>query len=138
MNSEEKYYRGIIAGSFDLIHPGYVLMFEDAKRICKHLIVALQTDPTLDRDYKERPIHNLEERKIILSSIKYIDEIVTYSTESDLYNLLKEIDFDVRILGSDYENIKYNGSDLNKPVYFHRRDHEWSTSRLKNKIRRKK
>jgi len=137
MANKRKYYKGLIAGSFDLIHPGYVLMFEDAKRICNYLIVALQTDPTLDRSYKEKPVHTLEERRIILSAVKYVDEIIVYATEADLYNVLKTTDFDVRVLGSDYRDSEYNGSDLNIPVYFHKRDHEWSTSGLKNKIRRK-
>ena len=126
---------GFLAGSFDLIHPGYILMFEDAKKYCDHLIVALQTDPTIDRPAKNKPVQTIEERKIILSSIKYIDEILIYETEKDLYNLLKNIKIDVRILGSDYEDKVYNGYDLDIPVHFHKRNHNWSTTNLKNKIR---
>jgi glycerol-3-phosphate cytidylyltransferase len=126
---------GFIAGSFDLIHPGYILLFEDAKKVCNHLIVGLQTDPTIDRPHKNKPVQSLEERKLILSSIKFIDEIITYSTEQDLYNLLKKTKIDVRILGSDYKNTNFNGHDLNIPTYFHSRDHAWSCSGLKNKIK---
>ena len=126
---------GFLAGSFDLIHPGYILMFQDAKKYCNHLIVGLQTDPTIDRPTKNKPVQTIEERKIILSSIKYIDEIIIYETEKDLYNLLKNNKIDIRILGSDYEDKIYNGYDLNIPVYFHKRNHNWSTTNLKNKIR---
>lgn len=125
---------GFLAGSFDLIHPGYILMFEDAKTVCDHLIVALQTDPTLDRPNKNKPVQTLEERKKILSSIKFIDEIVIYSSEDDLYNLLKNTKIDVRILGSDYKNTKFNGFDLSIPIHFHDRSHNWSTTNLKKKI----
>jgi glycerol-3-phosphate cytidylyltransferase len=126
---------GFLAGSFDLIHPGYILMFKDAKRVCDYLIVGLQTDPTIDRTYKNKPVQTFEERKMILSGIQYVDEIKKYETESDLYNLLKNTHIDVRILGSEYKNSQINGGDLNIPIHFHQRDHNWSTSKLKNLIK---
>ena len=129
--------RGIIAGCFDLIHPGYVKMFEDAKSVCDYLVVALQSDPTIDRPntHKTRPAQTLEEREIILSSIRWIDEIVTYDTELDLYNILKTKNVQLRILGSDYKDKQYTGEDLDIDVYFHDRDHSWSSTELKGRIR---
>ena len=129
---------GFIAGCFDMIHPGYIKMWRDAKRVCNHLIIGLQTDPTIDRSFKNKPIHSVEERLTILKAIKYIDEIVIYETEEDLYELLKNLDIDIRILGSDYENVEYNGHDLEIPVYFHQRDHDWSATNLKNKIKNRR
>lgn len=125
---------GFIAGSFDIIHPGYILMFQDAKNVCDHLIVALQTDPTIDRPEKNKPVQSYDERKIVLESIKHVDEIVKYTTEKELYELLSKTKIDVRILGSDYEEEKYNGHDLNIPVYFHKRNHDWSSTKLKKMI----
>ena len=135
MTKKTNYKKGLIAGSFDLIHPGYIKMFQDAKKICDCLIVALQSDPTIDRPEKNKPVQTLEERKIILNSIKYIDEILVYDTEQSLYSLLKSTKINIRILGSDYKNKSYTGDDLNIPVYFHERDHAWSTSCLKEKIK---
>jgi len=126
---------GFLAGSFDVMHPGYICMFEDAKRVCNYLIVALQTDPTVDRPSKNRPVQTLEERKMILSAIKYVDEIKTYTTEKELYNLLKETQIDVRILGTDYLDKPYNGSDLSIPIHFHSRGHDWSSTKLKTLIK---
>lgn len=125
---------GFIAGSFDIIHPGYILMFHDAKNACDHLIVALQTDPTIDRPEKNKPVQTFAERKMILESILYVDEILEYTTEKELYNLLRKTKIDVRILGSDYEGDQYNGHDLGIPVYFHKRDHQWSSTKLKKMI----
>ena len=127
---------GFLAGAFDLIHPGYVLMFQDAKKVCDYLIVALQTDPTVDRPAKMKPVQSYEERKMILESIKFVDEVVKYTTEEDLYKLLKDTNIDIRILGTDYKDKKFNGCDLGIPIHFHKRDHNWSTSNLKNKIKR--
>ncbi len=126
--------RGLIAGTFDLIHPGYIKMFQDAKSVCDHLIIALQEDPSLERSTKYSPLHTLEERKIILNAIKYVDEICVYKTEKDLENLLKSIQPDYRILGSDYKNDPFTGDELNIEVYYHERDHDWSYSRLRRKL----
>lgn len=129
-----KYSRGLIAGSFDIIHPGYVRMFKESKEICEHLIVALQDDPTIDRPHKCKPVQDWEERREILSSIKYVDEILSYSTESELLQLLRSTDYDVRILGSDYTGKDYTGRELEKPAYFCNRKHDYSTTALKRKI----
>lgn len=110
-------------------------MFEDAASICDYLIIALQSDPTIDRPEKNKPVQTLEERMIILNSIKYVDEIVLYDTEDDLYNLLKTTKIDVRILGTDYKEKKFTGDDLNIPIHFHERSHKWSASDLKKRIK---
>jgi glycerol-3-phosphate cytidylyltransferase len=130
--------RGIVAGCFDLIHPGYIKMFEDAKSACDHLVVALQSDPTVDRpdSHKTKPIQTVEERELVLSAIRWVDEIIKYNTEKELYEILKTKNIDVRILGSDYKAINYTGDDLGMEVYFHERSHEWSATNLKERIRK--
>ena len=130
---------GIVAGNFDVIHPGYVRLFEDAKNnACNVLIVALQGDPTIERPYKCKPVQTVEERKYILKSLRYVDDVIHYDTEAELLDLLKKTDWDVRIIGTDYKNIDYTGKcleeKLNKSVYYHKRDHEYSLTDLKNKI----
>jgi glycerol-3-phosphate cytidylyltransferase len=125
---------GFIAGNFDIIHPGYIEMFEFTKNHCNHLIVALHTDPSIERLTKLKPILSVDERKKILQSIKYVDEILTYDTESQLIQILKNNKIDVRFLGDDYKNKKYTGSELSIPIIFVNRDHDWSTTKLKKKI----
>ena len=131
----KKYTCGIICGSFDVIHPGYVRMFKDAKSVCEKLTIALQGDPTIDRPGKCKPVQSIEDRIEILESIKWIDKVVVYNTEKDLDTLLGNESYDVRILGTDYKNRKdYTGAHYGKPVYFHERDHEYSTTKLKLQI----
>ena len=125
---------GIVAGAFDVIHAGYIKMFLDAKSQCDHLIVALHEDPSLERPKKLQPSQSLEDRKIILSSIKYIDEIISYKTELDFEQLLVEIKPDIRILGSDYKDKEFTGKGLEIDLYFHDRDHSRSTTSLKKDI----
>ena len=125
---------GFTCSCFDLLHAGHILMLEDAKKQCDYLIVGLQTDPTLDRPEKNKPIQSLEERKIQLEAVKYIDEILIYNSEKDLYELLKKIKPDIRILGSDYKNKAFTGDDLDINIYYHHRNHDFSTSNLREKI----
>lgn len=125
---------GIIAGSFDIIHPGYVRMFKEAKDSCKHLIVALQGDPTIDRPEKCKPVQSVEDRIEILSSIKYVDSIIVYNTENELLELLKEAKYDYRVLGTDYKEKNYTGKELNKQVLWISRNHNYSTTDIKEKI----
>lgn len=126
---------GIIAGNFDVIHPGYIRYFRDAKEnACEHLIIALHVDPTVENTDKFPPVLTVEERTEILMAIKYVDEVVCYDTEADLLNTLKIVKPSVRVLGSDYQGKRYTGDDLGIPVYYHVRDHDWSTTKFKNEI----
>lgn len=126
---------GFTCSCFDLLHAGHILMLKDAKKQCDYLIVGLQTDPTLDRPKKKnKPIQSLEERRIQLEAVKYINEIIIYNSESDLYKLLKKVNPNVRILGNDYKNKQFTGDDLDIKIYFHKRNHNYSSSNLRKKI----
>tara|TARA_Y100000593_G_C4147908_1_gene255565 strand:+ start:159 stop:587 length:429 start_codon:yes stop_codon:yes gene_type:complete len=127
---------GFTCSCFDLLHAGHIIMLKDAKEQCDYLIVGLQTDPTLDRPEKNKPIQSFEERFIQLYAVQYVDVVVKYETEKDLYELLKKIKPDIRILGSDYDvpDVRFTGDDLNIPIYFHERNHNYSSTNLRKKI----
>ena len=125
---------GFTCSCFELLHAGHLIMLKDAKSQCDKLIVGLQTDPSVDRKDKNKPIQSLEERKIQLEAVKYIDEIIVYETENDLDKLLFELDPDIRILGSDWKAKPFTGYNLNIPIYFHERKHDYTTSALIKKI----
>lgn len=92
---------GVIAGNFDVIHPGYIKMFKECKENCDLFYILLHTDPTIERPDKLKPILSVEERDEMLMSIKYIDNIFTYTTERDLVELLELLNPNVRFLGDD-------------------------------------
>ena len=126
---------GFTCSCFDLLHAGHILMLQDAKRHCDKLIVGLQTDPTIDRpDTKNKPIQSLEERQIQLEAVRYVDEVFIYDTEEELYKKLLFINPDVRILGSDYIGKSFTGEDLDIKIYYHDRNHNYSTTNLMKKI----
>lgn len=126
---------GFTCSCFDLLHAGHILMLEEAKLQCDRLVVGLQTDPTLDRPEKNAPIQSVTERYIQLAAVKYVDEIIPYSTEQDLSNLLKALPIDIRIIGEDYRDKDFTGKELNIPLYYNKREHDWSSSALRKKIK---
>ena len=83
--------KGVIAGNFDVIHPGYIEMFKEASANCDCLVVLLHTDPSIERPEKIKPILSVAERDEMLMSIKYVDNVFVYDTEADLLHLLKEV-----------------------------------------------
>ena len=130
---------GFTAGNFDLLHPGYIITFEDAKRHCDRLLVFLQIDPSAHRKSKYKPVIPVYDRYKALMAIRYVDEVYTYQTEEELYNLIKFWKPDIRILGEDYigdngEPIPFTGDDLPPKVVYTTRSHGWSTTRLKDLI----
>lgn len=134
MNSN-KPITGFLAGGFDIIHPGYIEMFEDAKKYCDYLYIFLQTDPSIERPQKLKPVLSVEDRKKILLALRYIDEVLTYTTEADLIELIKKVNPDVRILGTDYIGKNITGENLPpKIIYTNRNHHNWSQSKFKQMI----
>lgn len=126
--------KGIVAGAFDIIHPGYVRLFKDCKRYCNHLTIALHEDPSKDRPNKIKPVQTVEERKEILKSIRYIDDVIVYQDENTFLQYLKSGEYNFRFLGDDYTNGLYTGKDIDIDIIFVDRSHNYSTTELKNKI----
>ena len=127
------------AGNFDLLHPGYIITFEEAKKHCDKFIVFLQRDPSATRFSKYKPVIPLYDRYKALKSIKYIDEVYIYQTEEELRNLIDFFKPDIRILGEDYigdngQPLAFTGDDLPPKVIYTTRSHDWSTTRLKDLI----
>ena len=125
---------GFTAGNFDLLHPGYIRCFREAKRHCDRFIVFLQIDPSLNRKSKYKPVISLYNRYEALMSIKYIDDVYTYQTEEELYDLIRFWKPDIRILGEDYIGKPFTGDDLPPRIVYTTRSHEWSTTKLKDLI----
>ena len=126
---------GVTFSCWDLLHAGHQLFLADSKNNCDILCVGLQTDPTIDRPEKNKPIQSLEEREIQLKSCRYIDYYFIYDTEESLFNSLLSLDPNVRFLGDDYIDKKFTGSDLPIDIFFHPRSaHTYSTTNLRKLI----
>ena len=126
--------KGVIAGSFDVIHPGYIKMFKKAASNCDCLIVLLHTDPSIERPNKLKPILSVEERKEMLLELKSVCGVHIYTYEAQLLDLLQMGEFNIRFLGDDYLGKPFTGDNLKIPIHYFKRDHGWSTTKFKNLI----
>lgn len=129
---------GITFSAFDLLHAGHVKMLEEAKNQCDYLICGLQTDPSIDRPEKNKPVQTVVERYIQLKACKFVDEIVPYATEQDLEDILRSFKIDVRILGEEYAEKNFTGRSFCEEkaieLYYNKREHRFSSSGLRKTI----
>lgn len=129
---------GFTCSAFDLCHAGHILMLEECKEHCRKLTVGLHTDPTIDRPDKNKPIETVYQRYLRLKSNVFIDEIIPYETEEDLYVILKSGDYHIRFLGEDYiTKTDFTGSDLDIEIHYCKR-FGYSSSGLRQKIQEAK
>jgi glycerol-3-phosphate cytidylyltransferase len=121
----KKYQHGVVAGAFDVIHPGYVYLLKEAKDLCHKVTVLIHDKPN--------QVFDLQTRTEILLALKYVDDVIPYGTEEELTVLLERIEPDVRIVGSDHQDVTTRPLLQIKTVY-HTRDHDWSATRYKRMI----
>ena len=130
---------GFTCSTFDLLHAGHIQMLREAKEQCEYLIVGLQTDPTIDRKEKNKPIQTLVERYSQLKAVRYIDEIIPYQTEQDLGDIWSMYHIDIRVLGVEYKDKDFTGKSICQKrgidLYFNKRDHRFSSSDLRKRVR---
>ena len=126
---------GFTCGAFDLLHAGHVVMLKEARKNCDRLVVGLQTDPSIDREDKNKPIQSVYERYVQLSGVKYVDEIIPYDTEQSLVDLLQSQEIDIRFIGEDYRDREFTGSDLPIEVFYTSRQHSFSSTNLRKVIK---
>lgn len=129
---------GITFSAFDLLHAGHVKMLEEAKQQCDYLIVGLQTDPTIDRPEKNKPTQSVVERYIQLKGCVFVDEIIPYTTEQDLEDILRAFKIDVRIIGEEYKDKNYTGrsycEEKGIELYYNKREHRFSSTALRQNV----
>ena len=130
---------GITFSQFDMLHAGHIAMLAEAKNHCDYLIAALQTDASIDRpDTKNPPIQSIVERQIQLAACRYVDEVVIYTTEADLCDLLLILPVDVRILGDEYRDKEFTGkfecARRGIELVFNERSHTFSSSSLRKRV----
>ena len=130
---------GFTASTFDLFHAGHVVMLEEAKRSCDWLIAAIQIDPTIDRPkIKNKPVQSIIERQIQVSACRFVDEIIVYTTEKELEDILMTLSIDVRFLGEEYMDKEYTGKqiciDRGIKIHYNSRDHYFSSTDLRKRV----
>jgi len=92
-------------GCFDILHPGHIELFKVAKSLGDRLIVGVDTDLKVKADKgANRPINNLEYRKAMLESIRYIDIVLPFGSRQELEQSIQLYRPDVLLVGGDWRN----------------------------------
>ena len=122
-------------GCFDILHRGHIELFKYAKSLGNYLVVGVDTDERVRMSKgSSRPINKLEDRVAMLRSIKYIDEVVTFSNDEELVTQLFLSQSKIIVVGSDYKNKKVIGSDFVKRTEFFDRIPDYSTTSILEKL----
>ena len=124
-------------GAWDLLHPGHIKMLETAKSYGDKLYVGIVGDEAIKKlKGKDRPIQNSDDRMRIVSSLKFVDEVIYQKDYDPVPNMIK-INPDILVKGDDWdyipgqEWIEENGGELIKPHY----SKDWSTSKTVEKMK---
>jgi len=89
-------------GCFDILHPGHVDYLQKAKAMGDLLIVGINDDASISRlKGTDRPIHELEDRAIMLAALQCVDYVVPFSEDTPL-SLIIDIKPDILVKGDDY------------------------------------
>ena len=118
-------------GCFDILHRGHIELFKYAKSLGHILYVGIDTDDKVKLDKgPNRPYNNLEDRKIMLESIKYIDQVLVFNSAKELEKLIKLASPDIMVIGSDWKGKKVVGQQYAKKLEFFPRFIGYSTTNI--------
>lgn len=122
----------------DLLHPGHMAMLDECKQHCDYLYCGLICDPTSDRPFKNKPVQSVFERFYQVWSHRAVDQVIPLEGEDDLVLALKTLPIDIRFVGSDYIDRDFTGKqyciDAGIKLYFNSRDHDLSSTELRDRI----
>ena len=119
-----------VNGCFDVLHPGHIQLFKYARSLGDYLIVAIDSDQKVSQmKGPSRPIFSQEDRSKTLEAIRYIDVVHIFNTKEELEDLIKTINPDIMIVGSDWKGKEVVGEQYAKAVWFFDRVGEYSTTR---------
>ena len=125
---------GWINGCFDILHPGHLELFRAADDVCHKLIVGIDSDSRIRERKGREPIFNQSERAEILSAIWNVDYILTFNTNDELRQLIKDSKANVIIVGKEYEG-KVIGQELVERIVYVPRIKQISTTKIIEKCR---
>lgn len=119
-------------GCFDILHRGHIELLRFARAHGDKLVVGLNSDESVKAlKGSSRPINSQEDRKFVLESIQYVDEVLIFGEETP-YKLIKKVSPDIIVKGGDYAPADVVGSDLCKVLIFDLIDGYSSTQILQN------
>ena len=121
-------------GTFDVLHAGHIKLFREARKLAGpggKVVVGTDSDDRI-RELKgpTRPINNLFDRIDFLRAIKYIDDVVAFSSEDTLIANIKRYSPDILLIGEDYIDKRVIGGEFAKQIIYFPRYGGLSSSKI--------
>tara|TARA_R110000851_G_scaffold158854_1_gene301991 strand:+ start:333 stop:731 length:399 start_codon:yes stop_codon:yes gene_type:complete len=118
-------------GCFDILHKGHIALFKYAKSLGGKLYVGIDSDEKVKKDKgSNRPFNNVQDRKEVLESIKYIDGVFIFNDTQGLDDLIRIVGPNIMIIGSDWKGKKVVGEQHVKKLVFFDRLKDYSTTNI--------
>jgi len=127
--------RVFVNGTFDVLHAGHLALLNYAKSLGDYLIVGIDTDERVkEKKGSTRPVNSVEDRTLMLINLKAVDEVKHFGTDEELENLVKSVQPDIMVVGSDWKNKSVIGSYYAAKLIFFDRIDEYSTTKIVQSI----
>jgi len=121
----------LVTGAFDIVHIGHIRMLEYAKSLGKTLFVAIDDNERItDMKGLGRPFNNQLDRKEFLLSLKAVDNVFIFSSDSDLEEICRLYKPDIRVVGSDWKGKPIIAEKYCKRIEYFDRINGYSTTRI--------
>jgi D-beta-D-heptose 7-phosphate kinase/D-beta-D-heptose 1-phosphate adenosyltransferase len=112
------------------LHIGHIKLFEYCKNFGDYLVVGIDSDQRVSKNKgNNRPINYAKDRRDMLLSIKYIDQVEIFNTDEELINLIKSVSPNTMVVGSDWKDKRVIGSEFTKELRFFNRIEKYASSK---------
>jgi D-beta-D-heptose 7-phosphate kinase/D-beta-D-heptose 1-phosphate adenosyltransferase len=114
------------------MHIGHIKLLEHASSL-GIVRVGLDTDDRIQQKKgPNRPVNTLQDRIDFMKSIKYVDSVVSFSSNKELEQRIQEWDADIMVIGDDYEYHEIIGNHLVNTISFFDKIENKSTTKILN------
>ena len=128
-----EYTKVFTNGCFDIVHRGHIEMLKASKQLGDWLVVGVNTDRSVRHLKGEsRPINNESDRKVMLESLDFVDEVILFNEDTPL-ELIQRVQPDIITKGGDYTVDTVVGNQLAKVVILPTVD-DYSTTKTIQRI----
>ena len=124
-----------VNGTFDILHPGHMALLEYANSLGSRLFVAIDNDERVkELKGNDRPVNDVRTRRIMLESIRWVDEVIIFGSDIELDLIVRQIRPKHMVVGSDYRDKQVIGSRWAKNLHFYDKIDEYSTTKTIQRI----
>lgn len=120
-----------VNGTFDVLHAGHLALLNYAKSLGDYLVVGIDTDERVkEKKGPTRPVNSVEDRTLMLMNLRSVDEVKHFGTDEELENLVKSVQPDIMVVGSDWKDKSVIGSYYASNLIFFDRIDEYSSTKI--------